>query len=143
MQAGFTTRPFRKEDYDAVVELWHAADGIEVAEGDSRDDIAAYLLRNPDLSRVAEEGRRIIGAVLCGHDGRRGLIYHLAVTTDCRGKGVGQRLVGECITGLRACNIQRALLLVARDNQNGRDFWHSRGFEEIEALPLGIDVPST
>lgn len=128
-------------DYSSVVHLWQQSDGVEVAEGDDEDSIAGYLRRNPNLSRVAVEGDDVVGAVLCGHDGRRGLIYHLAVRPDYRGQGLGKRLVEECITGLRACGIRRALILVARDNPSGRDFWAARGFEEISgASPMGLDL---
>ncbi len=141
MQDEISTRSLRAEDYDAVRILWERAEGVEVAEGDDRAGIAAYLQRNPDLSRVAVRRGVIVGAVLCGHDGRRGLLYHLAVAADVRGQGLGRRLVAECVAGLRACGIKRSLILVARDNEGGRSFWISQGFEEISgALPLGVDL---
>ena len=112
-----------------------------MAEGDGREDIARYLQRNPGLSRVAQRDGQIVGAVLCGHDGRRGLIYHLAVAKECRGRGLGRQLVSECLEGLRACGINRAVLLVAKDNTGGRECWLSTGFEEIEgAQALGMNI---
>jgi len=69
-----STRAFQIADYEAVFRLWRSSDGIELAEGDSRTEIECSLARNPGLSRVAEDGDDIIGAVLCGHDGRRGLL---------------------------------------------------------------------
>ncbi len=141
MQAnGVITRTFKESDYDAVVVLWQAAEGVEIAEGDSRADIAGYLKRNPGLSRVAEIEGRLVGAVLCGHDGRRGLIYHLAVAPSHRSQGLGRKLIDECVAGLKACDIQRAILLVAQDNEGGRIFWKSLGFEAIEAEAYGIDI---
>jgi N-acetylglutamate synthase len=134
-------RSFQPEDYDAVVLLWHQSEGVEVAEGDDRASLSAYLARNPNLSRVAIRDDVIVGAVLCGHDGRRGLIYHLAVTAGARGKGLGQALVRECLSGLGACGIKRALILVAEGNDGGRAFWQAQGFEEISgATPFGIDL---
>jgi ribosomal protein S18 acetylase RimI-like enzyme len=136
-----TTRAFRESDYDAVVELWRTADGVEVAEGDSREEIAAYLKRNPNLSRVTESGGELVGAVLCGHDGHRGIIYHLAVAPSHRGQGIGRQLIEEGITGLRTCGIVRALLLVAKDNEGGVKFWQSLGFEPVShADAYGIDI---
>jgi N-acetylglutamate synthase len=136
-----TIRPLAIADYDAVVALWRQAEGVEVAEGDDRGDVAGYLQRNPGLSRVAQRDGQIVGALLCGHDGRRGIIYHLAVARECRGRGVGRQLVNECVEGLRACGIRRAILLVAKDNTGGREFWLSTGFEEIEgAQALGMDI---
>jgi len=102
-----STREFVIDDYDKAVTLWSLVEGVEVAEGDSKEEIRAYLLRNPGLSRVAEENGTIVGAVLCGHDGRRGLIYHLAVAPASHGKGIGKLLVRECLTHLRATGIVR------------------------------------
>ena len=136
-----STREFRIEDYEFAVELWHRVDGVEVAEGDSQVEIARYILRNPGVSRVAEEGTKIVGAVLCGHDGRRGLIYHLAIEPEYRHQAVGKRLVEECLNALRKAGIKRALLLVAEDNASGRSFWHRWGWEDIPgALAMGIDL---
>lgn len=129
-----STRVLRIEDYDAVVQLWEQAEGVHVGTGDDRETIARYLERNPGLSRVAERtgnGGRIVGAVLCGHDGRRGLIYHLAVAREERGRGIGRRLVSEGLAGLRAAGIERVLILVLGENQRGRDFWVEQGFEEM------------
>ncbi len=89
------TREFVIDDYEKAVTLWNLVEGVEVAEGDSKEEIRAYLLRNPGLSRVAEESGAIIGAVLCGHDGRRGLIYHLAVAPAHHGKGIGKTYRGR------------------------------------------------
>jgi putative acetyltransferase len=134
-------RAFQPADFDSVVQLWHRCEGVEVAEGDDRATISAYLARNPNLSRVAVQGAAIVGAVLCGHDGRRGLIYHLAVTAEARGKGLGQALVQECLSGLRACGIKRVLIAVGEGNHGGRAFWQAQGFEEISGATLfGIDL---
>jgi N-acetylglutamate synthase len=136
-----TTREFTIDDYDRATALWSAVEGVEVAEGDAREDIHAYLLRNPGLSRVAEENGRIVGAVLCGHDGRRAWIYHLAVAATHRGQGVGNRLLQECVTKLRSTGVKRAIILVAGDNASGRSFWLRNGWEEIPgALPMGLDL---
>ena len=136
-----TTREFRIEDYDSAVELWRRVEGVEVAEGDSKEEIARYILRNPGVSRVAEEGTKIVGAVLCGHDGRRGLIYHLAIEPAYRRQALGNRLVEECLNALGKAGIKRALLLVAKDNASGHAFWHHCGWEDIPgALAMGIDI---
>ena len=136
-----STREFVIDDYDAAVALWNLLEGIEVAEGDSREEIRAYLLRNPGLSRVAEENGKMVGAVLCGHDGRRGLIYHLAIAPAYQGKGIGKLLVGECVAQLRDAGIVRALILVARDNSGAHSFWLRSGWEDVPgALLMGIDL---
>src|SRR3954465_162162 len=123
ISSSITTRELAISDYAAAVSLWEQVEGVEVCEGDLEHEIGAYLKRNPGLSRVACDGAEVIGAVLCGHDGRRGWIYHLAVASQYRGCGIGRRLADECLDGLRAAGIRRAIILVASDNPGGRDFW--------------------
>jgi ribosomal protein S18 acetylase RimI-like enzyme len=127
-----TTREFVMDDYDAAFALWSGEEGIEICEGDSRDEIAEYLQRNPGLSRVAEVDGQIVGVALCSHDGRRGWIYHLAVSPTYRRKKVGQQLLDSCLDGLRKIGLKRAIILVAGDNPGGHDFWLRNGFEDID-----------
>jgi N-acetylglutamate synthase len=132
-----TTREFVMGDFDQAVALWNRIDTVEICEGDSREEIAEYLKRNPKLSRVAEANGEIIGAALCGHDGRRGWIYHLAVAEECRGRGVGKLLLDDCLRGLRQAGLKRAIILVAGDNPAGHKFWLREGWEEISgAIPM-------
>jgi ribosomal protein S18 acetylase RimI-like enzyme len=141
MSAAIKTREFNINDYDAAIELWKRVEGVEIAEGDSREDIARYILSNPGLSRVAADGAPIVGVALCGHDGRRGSIYHLAVDPAYQRLGLGKRLVDECLQGLRGAGIKRAIILVADDNPRGRSFWRRSGWEEIPgAVAMGIDL---
>ena len=126
------TREFLIGDHDRAVALWKAEEGIEVCEGDAREEIAEYLKRNPGLSRVAEAGGEIVGAVLCGHDGRRGMIYHLAVAPEYRGRGIGKMLVDDCVRGLREAGLPRAIILVAGENAAGHEFWLRHGFEDLD-----------
>ncbi|HJT82498.1 MAG TPA: GNAT family N-acetyltransferase, partial [Chthoniobacterales bacterium] len=140
MSGQIKTRAFQIADYDAAMRLWDQVEGIEIAEGDSRDEIARFLARNPGLSRVAEDNDIIIGVSLCGHDGRRGYIYHLAVAPDYHARGVGRKLVAECLTGLLKAGVPRALILVAGDNPRGQAFWRRCGWEEVSDVNvMGID----
>jgi ribosomal protein S18 acetylase RimI-like enzyme len=135
------TREFAIDDYDAAVVLWKKVEGVEIAEGDDREGVAQFLARNPGLSRVATDGSRIIGVAFCGHDGRRGYIYHLAVDPMYRGHGLGKQLVDECLEGLCRLGLQRANIMVAMDNPRGRDFWRKCGWEELDGtLGMGIDL---
>src|SRR5438067_11463363 len=135
------TREFRIEDYDAAVKLWNRVEGLDVAEGDDRETIRRFLDRNRELSRIATDGATIVGAVLCGHDGRRGYVYHLAVDPKYHGQGVGRRLIDECLAGLKRAGLERANILVAKDNPRGREFWRRCGWEDLDgALPMGRDV---
>jgi ribosomal protein S18 acetylase RimI-like enzyme len=132
MSGSVTTREFVMSDYDAAIALWNSVDGVEVCEGDSREEMAEYLKRNPGLSRVAEVDGKIVGAALCGHDGRRGWIYHLAVANSHRRQKVGQLLLESCVNGLRAIGLRRAIILVAGDNPSGREFWRRNRWEAID-----------
>ena len=141
MTGNIVTREFAIEDYDAALRLWQQVEGLEIAEGDEREGIAQFLVRNPGLSRVAADGSTVVGVVMCGHDGRRGHIYHLAVDPAYRRYGLGSRLVQECLAGLRQLGVVRAIILVADYNHGGAEFWKRAGWEDLPgAVPMGIDV---
>lgn len=135
------TREFRISDYDAALQLWHRVEGIEIAEGDDKEGIAQFLARNSGLSRVALDGSTIVGVGLCGHDGHRGHIYHLAIDPAYQGCGLGKRLLDECLSGLRKTGVKRVIIMVADDNQRGTKFWERVGWEKIPgAILMGIDL---
>jgi N-acetylglutamate synthase len=139
--AQITTRPFRIDDYDAAIDLWNRVEGLEIAEGDGREEIARFLERNAGFSRVAMAEDHIIAVALCGHDGRRGYIYHLAIDPKYQRRGLGKILVEECLRRLQTAGIQRAIILVAGYNDSGRFFWRSIGWEELHGVvAMGIDV---
>jgi ribosomal protein S18 acetylase RimI-like enzyme len=141
MSEQIVTREFFIDDYDAVLELWQTVEGLEVAEGDNKEGVAQFITRNPGLSRVAIDGTKIVGIAMCGHDGRRGHIYHVAVDPAYRRYGLGRRLVQEGLDGLRQLGIPRVIILVADYNLGGAEFWKRAGWEDIPgAVPMGIDI---
>ena len=141
MSDNIKTREFSIRDYDGALELWQRVEGLEIAEGDDREGIAYFLARNAGLSRVATDGTAIVGVALCGHDGRRGYIYHLAIDPAYQGRGLGKRLMDESLDGLRQVGLKRALILVANDNPRGRKFWRRHGWEEVPGpIVMGIDL---
>jgi N-acetylglutamate synthase len=141
MSDNIKIREFSINDFDAVLELWQRVEGLEIAEGDDKEGVANFLVRNPGLSRVATDGLAIIGVALCGNDGRRGYIYHLAVDPGYQTRGLGKRLMDECLGGLRRAGLKRALILVADDNPRGRKFWRRHGWEEVPGpIVMGIDL---
>src|SRR6266513_4928280 len=141
MSDNIKTREFSISDYNAALELWQRVEGLEIAEGDDRESIAYFLARNPGLSRVAIDGAAIVGVALCGHDGRRGYVYHLAVDPAYQRCGLGRRLLDECLNGLRSAGVKRVIIMVADDNQRGAEFWKRQGWEEISsAILMGVDL---
>lgn len=124
----------RPDDYDGVVALWQQSEGVGQSPGETREWLASYLDRNPGLSRVARHERRLVGAVLCGHDGRRGYLYHLAVAPAQRGRGVGRALVEDCLSRLAALGIARATVCVFGHNEAGLAFWRRLGWRPREDL---------
>src|SRR5437870_13620873 len=122
MSDNIKTREFSIRDYDAALELWQRVEGLEIAEGDDKEGIAYFLARNAGLSKVATDGTALVGIALCGHDGRRGYIYHLAVDPAYQARGVGKRLMDERLDGLRRAGLERAVTLVANRHPRGRAF---------------------
>jgi N-acetylglutamate synthase len=124
-------RVMTAEDLPAARELWAVAEGVELDLGDSLPELEAYLQRNPELSQVAVEAGAMVGAVLAGHDGRRGYLYHLAVRADRQALGIGRQLVERSLQALKAAGMARALILVVSDNARGATFWQRRGWHPI------------
>ncbi len=124
------------DDYDAVFELWSRSAGVGLGASDTRPAIAAYLERNPGMSAVAVSPTTggapvppsLLGAVLCGHDGRRGTLHHLAVESSQRRQGIARALVSWCIVGLGDAGIEKCNIFLWRDNVDGEGFWHREGW---------------
>ena len=117
------------EDYDSVYNLWLNTSGMGLNDvDDSEMGIRKYLQRNPDTCFVAEKNGEIIGVILSGHDGRRGLIYHLAVRLSEREQGVGNALLEYAIEGLKSEGIVKVYIMVFKNNVAGHAFWEKRGF---------------
>jgi N-acetylglutamate synthase len=120
----YRIRKMTARDYDAVISLWQALPGIGLDDDcDSRAGIARYLKRNPGLSFVACCGGEIVGAVLSGHDGRRGYLHHLAVAPSHRKLGIGKSLVARCLRGLASRHIPKCNIFLLQSNVQGRAFW--------------------
>ena len=118
------------EDYDRVLALWQRSDGIVLREVDEREPIRRYLERNPGLSFVWEDDRTIAGAVLCGTDGRRGYLQHLAVAEEHRRRGIGRALVAASLRALAGRGIEKCHLMVLPANMAAREFWRGLGWAE-------------
>lgn len=137
----FDIRPFTIQDHSAATELWKNSEGVSLSAADSRENIEHYLERNAGLSFVAYDGGHLVGAVLCGHDGRRGYLHHLAVHSDHQKRGIGKALTTRCLDALAAKGIQRCHLFVYGQNRPAREFWTRIGwFERTDLVMLSCDL---
>lgn len=136
-------RAFVSSDYAAARALWERTEGLGLNESDTETAVAMFLDRNPGHSAVATTASgEIIGAVLCGHDGRRGGLHHLAVDEAHRGRGIGRSLVEFCFARLAADGIPRCNIFVYEENRDGTKFWLHNGWHEATWKTLQKRVES-
>ena len=129
------------QDYPSVYSLWaNAGEGIHLRKSDEPAEIEKKIQRDPDLFLVAENDGTIIGSVLGGFDGRRGMVYHLAVAQEYRQNGLGARLMEELERLLRLKGCIRAYMLVASDNLEAIHFYEKRGWERMELYSYGKNL---
>ena len=123
------------EDYDNVYRLWTLTKGMGLNNlDDTKTGINIFLQRNPNTCFVATFHNEIIGTIISGHDGRRGYIYHTAVSENFRKKGIGQKLVASSLSALRTEGINKVALVVFSKNKLGNLFWEKIGFRKREDL---------
>ena len=133
----FSISPFTIDMYEEVITLWKETEGMGLSEADSKKNIQFYLERNPNMSFIAKDKEdTILGAVLCGHDGRRGYIHHLAVRQDFRCQGMGRKLVQECLSRLQTAGIQKCHIFIFNNNLNGISFWKHLGWTLPDDLQI-------
>ncbi len=118
-------------DHGNVHRIWRNSEGIILVAKDSRKGIDLYLSRNRGLCFVATIAGEIVGTVLCGHDGRRGILRHLAVKPAFRNRGIGRDLAKRCLRALSAKGIRKCNLYVMKDNPSGTRFWEHQGYKVL------------
>jgi ribosomal protein S18 acetylase RimI-like enzyme len=123
----YKIRAMRLADYAAVHRLWRATEGMALGADDSRAGIKLYLARNRGLCFVATVDAEIVGTVICGHDGRRGILRHLAVRPEFRQQGIGRALVGKCLKGLAKQGVRKCNIYVMDYNRGGLRWWKRLG----------------
>ncbi|MGN0412770.1 MAG: GNAT family N-acetyltransferase [Lachnospiraceae bacterium] len=130
-----TIRVMEAKDYDGVRNLWMTIKGFGIRSlDDSREGVERFLKRNPTTSVVAEEDGKIVGAILCGHDGRRGCLYHVCVEKDYRMQGIGKSMVVFCMEALKKEQINKVSLIAFTQNDIGNAFWKQIGWTKREDL---------
>ncbi len=128
-------------DYPEAVELWRSCEGIGLSDADEPEPMQRFLERNPGLSFVAREEDELVGTVLCGTDGRRGYLYHLAVRADQRRKGIGQELVDRVFNALKEREIHKCHIMVYGSNESGLLFWRGGGWvPRLEIVLMSHDI---
>ena len=129
------TRKMLVSDYGQIYALWLSCPGMGLNNlDDSRDGIERFLKRNPGTCFVTEAEGRIVGAILAGNDGRRGYIYHTAVSPAHRHEGIGRGLAEAALKALQRLGINKAALVVFDRNEDGNAFWEEMGFSARQDL---------
>lgn len=123
------------DDYDQVYGLWHRIRGFGLRSvDDSREGVERFLRRNPTTSVVAVKDGTIVGAILCGHDGRRGCLYHVCVDEAYRMRGIGKAMVVAAMEALKAEKINKVSLIAFTKNDIGNAFWKEIGWTKRQDL---------
>ncbi len=128
-------RAMTEEDYEQVHTLWLSISGFGIRSiDDSKEGVAKFIRRNPTTSVVAEENGKVVGCILCGHDGRRGCLYHVCVDQAYRKHGIGKSMVNFCIQALKEEGINKVSIIAFTTNEVGNKFWRKMGWEFREDL---------
>lgn len=119
------------DDYDEIYALWCKIKGFALRSiDDSKAGIQRFLQHNPTTSVVAVEDGRIVGGILCGHDGRQGSFYHVCVDPEYRMRGIGKAMVVKCMEALQAEKINKIALIAFVQNDVGNAFWNEIGWRK-------------
>ncbi|MCR4892292.1 MAG: GNAT family N-acetyltransferase [Lachnospiraceae bacterium] len=123
------------EDYEEVYALWKSIGGFHMRSiDDSEEGVRRFLTRNPSTSIVAEEDGKLVGAILCGHDGRRATFYHVCVASEYRKRGIGTAMVERAMKELRAEKVSKVALIAFTVNDVGNAFWRGIGWTHRKDL---------
>ncbi len=131
MENAITYRTLLISDYDELYGMWIQVEQTKRALNpvdDSREGITRYIQRNPNTCIAAISGGKIVGAILTGHDGRRGLIHHLCVHPDFQRRGIARALVTKAEEAIKKEGIQKIFCLVFKDNDTANSFWENMGY---------------
>lgn len=133
MTENSSIRKMTIEDFEEVHALWMEIHGFGIRSvDDSKEGVERFIRRNPTTSMVTVADGRIIGAILCGHDGRRGCLYHVCVKEAYRKQGIGQKMVRACLQALAEEKINKVNLIAFQKNDVGNRFWQGLGWEYRE-----------
>lgn len=129
------------QDFQQVLHLWeNSGPGVHLGYSDTEQEIERKIEYAPDLFLVASVENQIIGTVLAGYDGRRGLIYHLAVDAGFRHQGIGTELMQEIENRLRELGCYKVYLLIMHDHREVIDFYRNRGWDLMPVTTMGKEL---
>ncbi|MDX1601009.1 MAG: GNAT family acetyltransferase [Anaerolineales bacterium] len=130
-----------QDDLEEVLDLWRrSGPGVTLSRSDRPAELAKMQERDPELFLVAEQEGELVGTVLGGFDGRRGLVYHLSVLPEHRRSGIGGALMDELECRLREKGCRKAYLLVTKDNLGAVEFYEQIGWEPMDVHLLGKEL---
>ncbi len=129
MEIKYEIRVMTTDDYEEVHNLWMSIHGFAIRSiDDSKEGVERFIRRNPKTSVVAVSDGKIVGAILCGHDGRRGCLYHVCVHEDYRKHGIGKSMAVACMRALQAEQINKVNIVAFKSNELGNHFWKEEGW---------------
>lgn len=125
------------EDYLSVYSVWRSVGkGIHISFSDQFEELEKLVQKSPGLFFVAEDDDRIIGTVMGGFDGRRGLIYHLAVLPEYQNLHIGTRLLTRVEEALYMAGCIKIYLFIVPENMDRADFYEKRGYQQMDVVPF-------
>ena len=136
----YRIEPFTSEHITAALELWTKTEHLSIRRGDTPEGVLAFLNHSPGCSFVAISNDQLIGAVLCGHDTRRGYIYHLTVIPSYQRRRIGTELLSAAMDGLAGCGIHKGWALVYGKNPYEDLFWARLGWERRKDLVVYSEI---
>jgi N-acetylglutamate synthase len=123
-------KSFVASDLDEVIKLWSRIEELSFpVTFDTEERLTKFLLRNTGLSTIIKSNEKIVGALLCGHDGRRGFFYHTGVDNAYRKQGLATKMIERSFKMLRKEGIDNCFLFTNDFNKDAQKFWKARGFE--------------
>lgn len=128
--------PFLPKHIHAAIELWSETPGVRLNDTDTTEGLTRFLDRNPGLSFAVMDEGQLVGTLLCGHDGRRGYLQHMAVADAYRRLGLGRQLVESCLAALKEIDIHKCHVFVVRDNPFAGLFWERLGWVERDDVHI-------
>lgn len=135
MTKDLVIRKMTEDDYDEVHALWMTIKGFGIRSiDDSREGVFRFIARNPNTSIVAILDGRMVGAILCGHDGRSACFYHVCVHADFRRRGIGKAMVARAVSALMDEHINKVTLFAFTENEIGNLFWKNAGWKLVENM---------